>query len=152
MPVPPPAASAPQPTDGAAFAPQQWQPRTPSGAMYYALGFIAFLPVPVLGLLIAAIVMVSTYRSSQRQGGLAAENGRRAANWGLTVIAVMVVVVLWIVVLGLLSDGGPWAAPYAPITLFFALGTTHTVVVIIGIVRANAGGVFNNKLALNLLR
>jgi uncharacterized Tic20 family protein len=120
--------------------------------MYYALGFIAYIPIPFVGLLIGAIVMVATFSSSQKKGGLIAENGRRAANWGLTVIAVMVVLILWVVVLATVFNGQPWSTPVGPIVMYLALGVAHLVILVMGLVKANAGTVLENKLALNILR
>lgn len=49
----------------------------------WALGFLAYIPFPLVSVLIAAIVMVCVYPSTRRKGvPLATQNARIAANWG----------------------------------------------------------------------
>lgn len=128
--------------------PTQYVPPVPTGAASYALGFLAYIPIPFIGLIVGAVVMAATFSSSQKKGGLAAENGRRAANWGLTVIAVMVVLIVWVLLLAFTQT----SSPFIPIMVYLALSVAHLVVIIMGLVKANAGKVFDNKLAIPLLR
>ncbi|PPH62067.1 hypothetical protein C5D25_08515, partial [Rathayibacter sp. AY1D7] len=88
--------SDPRPADAttpeaAPVAPPQAVPAPPTGALSYALGFLAFIGIPFLSLIVGGIVMASVYPSARRKGGIAAENARNAANWGLTVILIGVV-------------------------------------------------------------
>lgn len=127
--------------------PLAYTPRPPTGARSYALGFLAYFPVPVVGLLIAGIVMISVYPGTKRIGGLAEQNGRRAANWGITLIASIIAMILLIVVVALLKGDAA-----VPGLAYIAIAITHVVVIIMGTVKANAGKVFDNALAIPFLR
>jgi len=122
-----------------------------TGGLYYGLGFLAFIPVPFLGLLVAAIVMAANYAGSRDKGALAAENGRRAANWGLTIIAVMILLAIWVVLLATVFTGSWWSTPAGPVITFLALSITHLVVVIMGVVEAGKRRVLRNVLAIPFL-
>ncbi|WP_265522865.1 DUF4870 domain-containing protein [Oerskovia flava] len=125
----------------------------PSGALAYGLGFLAYLPIPFFSLVIAGVTMAAVYPSQRRKSPLAAENARQAANWGLTLVAAtvaMLVLVLLLVVTRPEGSTGP--GPAVPLLLIFPLGVAHLVVVIVGLVRANQGTVFRNPLAIPFLR
>ena len=55
-----------------------------NGTIAWALGFLAYIPVPFLGLVVAGITQLVVGLGQRKHGGLAAVNGVRAANWGLT--------------------------------------------------------------------
>ncbi|MCM6762911.1 DUF4870 domain-containing protein [Rathayibacter sp. ZW T2_19] len=138
---------------------QQAQPvqsAPPTGAMPYALGFLALTGLPFLSMLVAGIVMAAVHSSSRARGGVAAENGRRAANWGLTVILVTVLTLVGhFVLLFALTADAPSTSFYPigiPITLFGVLCVVHLVVIICGLVTANRGRVLRNPLAIPFLR
>ena len=64
--------------------PAGYRPPPPNGTVAWALGFLAYIPIPFFNVLIAGVAQVIAGRKQRKHGGLAAENGRRAANWGLT--------------------------------------------------------------------
>jgi uncharacterized Tic20 family protein len=131
------------------------QPAVPAtGALPYGLGFLAYIPVPYLSLLVAGIVMASVYPSQKRKGGLAAENARHAANWGLSLIAYMVLNVLFFAVMVATRDeySRGFFPVGIPVLIFLALGIAHLVVIIMGLVAANKRTVFHNRIAIPFLR
>ncbi|BAU33190.1 uncharacterized protein MalAC0309_2348 [Microcella alkaliphila] len=80
--------------------------RVPTGQKSWALGFIAWAPLPVLPLIGAAIVMMAVRPSAERSGhAVAAENARHAANWALTVLTVLVALALYVAVLAVAGNG-----------------------------------------------
>jgi uncharacterized Tic20 family protein len=135
-----------QPTEqppSTAYAPV---PMTPTGRMSWMLGFLAYIPIPVLGMIVAAIAMVAANGSAKRTGQpVAIENGRRAANWGFTVLVVMALCALYVLVLVVAApDVG--SAGFFPIGLslvvFLVLSVVHVVVTIAGTVISGRGRVF----------
>jgi uncharacterized Tic20 family protein len=134
-----------------AYAPAAASPST--GTANYAFGFLAYIPIPVVSLLVAAIVMIAMRPSAIRKGGVAAENGRRAANWGLTILTVYVIIAIAEIILGISFAGSHGFFPIgSPVLLYFALGIAHLVVTIAGTVTANRGKVFDNRIAIPYFR
>lgn len=122
--------------------------------MSYGIGFLAYLPAPFFSMIIAGLVMAALYPSQKRHGGIAAENGRRAANWGLTVVGVMILIAgsfIWLSIAGQTESGLARAAGI-PLACYFVLSIVHVVVILIGFLRANRSRVFYNPLAINFLR
>ncbi|PPF68718.1 MULTISPECIES: DUF4870 domain-containing protein [unclassified Rathayibacter] len=142
--------------EAAPVAPPQAVPAPPTGALSYALGFLAFIGIPFLSLIVGGIVMASVYPSARRKGGLAAENARNAANWGLTVILIGVVTLGAHVVLLFAASDTPLAKDFypigIPITLFAVLWLVHFVLIICGLVKANQREVFRPRIAIPFLR
>lgn len=105
-------------------------------------------------MIVAGLVMAAIYPSQKRHGGLAAENGRRAANWGLTIVALMIVIAGSFVWLSIAGENDPDLARGAliPVVSYIGLSIVHVVVILIGLVRANRSQVFNNPLAIPFLR
>jgi len=105
-------------------------------------------------MIVAGIVMAVVYPSQKRHGGIAAENGRRAANWGLTIVALMVVIAGSYVWLSLAGEHDVSLARAAgiPLASYIVLSIVHVVVILIGLVRANRSQVFNNPLAIGFFR
>lgn len=132
------------------------QPTAPpaTGALPYGLGFLAYIPIPYLSLVIAGIVMASVYPSQKKKGGLAAENARHAANWGLSLIVYMVLAFLvFAVLLATRPEGSTGFFPVGiPVLVFFALGIAHLVVIIMGLVAANKRTVMRNRIAIPFIR
>lgn len=129
-------------------------PATPRGAVSYGLGFLAYLPAPFFSMIIAGLVMAALYPSQKRHGGIAAENGRRAANWGLTVVGLMILIAgsfVWLSIAGQTESSLARAAGI-PLACYFVLSIVHVVVILIGFLRANRSRVFYNPLAINFLR
>jgi uncharacterized Tic20 family protein len=115
-----------------------------SGRFSWALGFLAFIPIPYLGLAVAGIVMWATYPARSRNPNpLVRENARHAANWGITVLLAVALIFSCFVVLMTME----WArtAGFFPIgwtvLVFAALAIVHFVVTIAGTV-AGATRVF----------
>jgi uncharacterized Tic20 family protein len=132
------------------------QPIAPpaTGALPYGLGFLAYIPIPYLNLVIAGIVMASVYPSQKKKGGLAAENARHAANWGLSLILFMVLSFLLFVVLLVTrpEDSTGFFPVGIPVLVFFALAIAHLVVIIMGLVAANKRTVLRNRIAIPFIR
>lgn len=125
----------------------------PTGALAYGLGFLAFLAVPIVTVMIAGIVMVAVFPAQRKKGGLAAENGRRAANWGLTINALMILVLaslgsLWLI----FGDSREFFPVGTPIIFYVVFAVTHVSVCILGVAKARAGEVFDNRLAIPFLK
>lgn len=125
-------------------------PRPERGLLPWALGFIALLPIPAVGLLAAGIAMAACYPSQRSRGLLAEANARRAGNWGLTMVALTVVVVAVVVTIfttQLLPDrtlpGGLDQVVLGLVAVqTFGLGLLHLIMVLIGTLKASGGGVF----------
>ncbi|KQO10443.1 hypothetical protein ASF06_09795 [Agreia sp. Leaf244] len=126
----------------------------PTGALAYGLGFLAYIPIPYLSLLVAGIVMAAVYPSQKTKGELAAENARQAANWGLSLIAYIVLDFLFFaIMLATRGDDSTGFFPIGiPVVLFFALGIAHLVVIIMGLVAANKRTVLRNRIAIPFMR
>jgi uncharacterized Tic20 family protein len=141
----------PQPYPPAAYQ----QPLAPpaTGALPYGLGFLAYIPIPYLNLIIAGIVMASIYPSQKTKGDLAAENARNAANWGLSLILYMVLDILFFVILLVSNGDSTGFFPVGiPVVIFLALGVAHLVVIIMGLVAANKRAVLRNRIAIPFMR
>lgn len=119
------------------------------GTIAWALGFLAYLPIPVVGLLVAAIAQVVVGLRQRRYGGLAAVNGVRAANWGLTQLCWPVLMVIT-VALGALtgtpsSGGGITFTPlmntltFTMLGLLFLVALMEAIYAIVGTVLASKG-------------
>lgn len=61
-------------------------PPARTGTAAWALGFLAYLPIPFGNLVIAGLVQLVAGLAQRKHGGVAAVNGVRAANWGLTLL------------------------------------------------------------------
>lgn len=132
------------------------QPLAPpaTGALSYGLGFLAYIPIPYLSLVIAGIVMASVYPSQKKKGELAAENARNAANWGLSLILYVVLDFLFFIILlvNQNEDSTGFFPVGIPVLIFLALGIAHLVVIIMGLVAANKRTVLRNRLAIPFMR
>lgn len=131
-------------------------PRPATSALSWALGFLAYIPIPFLNLVITGIVMAAVYPSVARKGprSLAAANARSAANWGLTLITVMLVLVIaFIALMSALSGRSVGFFPIgSPVVVYLVLSIAHLVVTIVGTVKATRGSAFRNPLAIPYLR
>lgn len=128
------------------------QPAT--GTVSYGLGFLALIPVPVVSIVIAGLVMAGQYAGQMAKGKVAADNGRRAANWGFTLLCgLLLVLILMPVLVAVASTNSRLAGlPLVPIVLYLMLGILHLVIVVWGVVVARRGGVFQNRLAIPFFR
>jgi uncharacterized Tic20 family protein len=131
-----------------------------TGTAAWALGFLAFVPVPVLGQVAGAIAMAVSYRTQRRKGAVAAENARRAANWGLTYLTVTVVLFVTVAAMGVYintidDEAARRDAGVAPLTLlglWLLVTVLHVVLVAIGTAKAAGGRIFNNPIQISFLR
>lgn len=123
------------------------------GALPYGLGFLAFLPIPFVNFLVAGVAMAAVRGRQRRRGPVAAENARHAANWGLTLIAVLVLLVGLAVILAnvLPPRPGEFQVALLPIAGVLVFGVLHLVVIIRGLTHAGRGEVFVNRLAVPFL-
>lgn len=120
-----------------------------NGTIAWALGFLAYLPVPVLGLIVAAVAQLVVGLGQRKHGGLAAVNGIRAANWGLTQLCwpvLMVIAVLIGVLTGTPGEGGGVhfhpvmeVVAFTMLGLFFVVGLLEAIYAIVGTVVASKG-------------
>ena len=152
------------PTPSAYAAPEAYSAgpsKPPAGAVAWGMGFLAFIPIPVVGSLVTAVVMMAVGNGQKGKGELARRNGVAAANWGFTYLAATIVLVGGAVLTLVLSTGGAggpvpqWASATAFTLLavwLFPLQIAHLVVTIMGVVKASSGTVFANRVALPLLR
>ena len=122
---------------------------TRNGTVAWALGFLAYIPVPVLGLIVAGVTQLIVGLGQRKHGGLAAVNGVRAANWGLTQLCWPVLMALTIL-LGVLTgspgeSGGVTLPPVMEVVAFSMLGLyllvslAEAVYAIVGTVMASQG-------------
>lgn len=144
------AARGPVPGTYAPGAP--YVPAAPTGTLSWGLGLLAYLPIPLVSLIIAGIAMAAAYPSQRRRSPVAAENARRAANWGLTLVLVCVLMIGAVVVLALSLGPTPGDRALLPFVLIFPLAVTHLVLVVRGMIRARRGEVLATRLAIPFLR
>jgi uncharacterized Tic20 family protein len=116
-----------------------------SGGLAWALGLLVFAFFPFLSSVLAGIVMAVVGRSQRSKGPLAAENGRRAANWGLTYLMSTVVLIgTHFAVLFIFQDRIPNS--FFPMGIFVtawaAISLLHVIVSIAGLIVAERGRVF----------
>jgi uncharacterized Tic20 family protein len=144
--------SASQPAPGgfpgrpSAPAPVPGRPR--NGTIAWALGFLAYLPIPFLGVIVAGIVQLCVGLAQRRHGGLAAANGVRAANWGLTQLCWPVLMATTLTLGALTGSPGESGVTFTPVMnalvftmigLYLVLGIAQLVYAIIGTVQASGG-------------
>lgn len=112
--------------------------RPPAAALAWGLGLLGLLLLPFVNLVISGIVMVAVGLHQSRAGGLARVNGRRAADWGLTVLVIAIpCTVVWVVALTIRASGFfPWDLA---VIVWLLLGVVNLVVAVVGLVQA-AGG------------
>lgn len=102
--------------------PPQQVPYRPqrNGTIAWALGFLAYIPFPIVNFIVTSLVQLFVGLAQRKHGGLAAKNGVRASNWGLTQL---VILLAWIVAVILVDTLLDWPAkdPYGSTTD----GTAH---------------------------
>lgn len=120
--------------------------RPPSGGLAWGLGLLVFAFLPFLSSLLAGIVMAVVGRAQRSKGPLAAENGRRAANWGLTYLVSTVVLIGSHFAVLIIADGRIPTDTFFPIGIFItvwaAISLLHVIVSIAGLIAAERGKVF----------
>ena len=122
-----------------------------NGTIAWALGFLAYIPVPFLGLVVAGITQLVVGLGQRKHGGLAAVNGVRAANWGLTQLCwpLLLAISMTIGVLtGSPSPSGGGGIVFTPVMngvvftvlgLYFLVAVMEVVYAIVGTVKASKG-------------
>lgn len=112
--------------------------RPPAATLAWGLGLLGLIFLPFVNLLVSGIVMTVVGLSQSRAGGLARTNGRRAADWGLTVLVILVpCIALWVTALTIRAEGFfPWGIS---VIVWAVLGVLNLVVSIVGLAQA-AGG------------
>ena len=128
----------------------------PTGRYAWAVGFLAWIPIPFVGLLLAALVMAVVYRTGRLKGSaLCTENTRRAANWGLTVLTISLMRVVYFIAVANLVPGATQAGFFplgAVVIVYIVVVLAHTVIAIAGTVVAGRGRAFNPRIAIPFLR
>lgn len=133
--------TAPIPTNSRPFA----------GTSAWASGFFACIPIPLLSSIVVGIIMLVVSLSQRKKGGVAAQNGVNAANWGVLQLAIPLLFFATMTV-GLLTGektetgvrmhGGMKAALLAIGILWLLTSVVHLVVTIIGTIKARNGETF----------
>lgn len=120
------------------------------------MGFLIFIPIPFLSALAAGVAMPAVRGTTLRGGDVARENGRSAANWGLTFLLVSTgLLVLHFVLLFALTGGGGVRDFFPlgiPITCYLVVCVLHVVLTIIGTARAAAGRIMRVPFSIPFLR
>lgn len=119
------------------------------GTVAWALGFLACLPIPMVNVLIVGVVQLVVGLAQRKHGGLAAVNGVRAANWGLTQLCwpVLLVITMTVGLLtgtpsgtgGVVFDPAMNAVVFGVIGLWFVVGILELVYAVVGTVQAHRG-------------
>ena len=127
-----------------------------TGQKSWALGFLAWIPIPGVGFLIAAIAMLAVYPATKRkQLPIATENARRAANWALTMLTLIALsfatmITIAVVVPGS-NTGGFFPIGYG-VFGFGIVVIAHLIITIAGTIVAGKGRVFKNWFSIPYLR
>ncbi|MFI8777902.1 hypothetical protein ACIGH6_12570 [Brachybacterium paraconglomeratum] len=141
--------AAPHPESAAGPVPSYAAVRPePRGTIAWALGFLAYVPIPFVNVLVAGITQLVVGLRQRRHGGLAAENGVRAANWGLTQLCWPVLMAVSLAVGALTGEHSETGVRFAPVMeavvvavviLYFVLGLMQLIYAIVGTVQASRG-------------
>jgi flagellar biosynthesis protein FliR len=117
-----------------------------SGAVAWGLGLLAIVPFPFVSAVAASVTMAAVGRAQRKNGSIAAANGRNAANWGLTYLALSVALIaVHFLVLHLFTQGAPQTHFFPigiPITIWGLVSLVFVIVCIVGLSRSNKGAVF----------
>lgn len=125
-----------------------------TGRYGWALGFLAWI-LPFVGLLLAAIAMSLAYSRARFKGSaLCTENARRATNWGLTILVLALLCILYVVVVtNTVPDATQGFFPVGAVVIaYIVIVLAHTVITIAGTVKAGRGKVFNPGIAIPFIR
>lgn len=139
--------------------PYQVPPPGQKGTAAWALGFLAYVPIPIVAQIMTGLIMAGVYPSHKKRGPVAHANARNAANWGLTYSVLTVVFIgLAILFAALITNGGSTTAsggitalPLIPIGLWAITSLMHVIVTITGTVTASRGAVFRFPLAIRFI-
>lgn len=145
--TPPQQSQPPQPPRDRRSVPHPHQPQPhpaapPTGTLAWALGFLSFIPIPFFNLVIAGITQTIVGMRLRKKGGVADENGRRAANWGLTlltwfVLALLCLSPIW--AMGIASGGEPVRPPTVLNVLAFSALALYVILCLVQVVYSTVG-------------
>ncbi len=116
-----------------------------TGRTPYLLGLLAWLPIPFFSVLIAGIAMAAAYPRQRKLSAHAAENARRAANWGLTyALGMTLSIATALITFAATASSNPDAAPWQMLSILpiFGWGAMHLVIIIVGLTCTSRGEVF----------
>lgn len=113
-------------------------PAAPRGALPWGLGLLGLLFLPFANLVVSGVVQAIVGIRQRRLPGIAGANARLAANWGLTVLLIDVVcMVFWVIALSIRAQGFfPWGLT---IIVWAVLGVLNLIASILGLTQALAG-------------
>lgn len=139
--------------------PYQIPPPGQKGTAAWALGFLAYVPIPVVAQIMTGLIMAGVYPIHKKRGPIAHANARNAANWGLTYSILTVVFFgISIAFAAILTNGGSTTAsgetailPIFPLALWALMTVLHVIVTITGTVKASRGTVFRFPLAIRFI-
>jgi uncharacterized Tic20 family protein len=126
----------------------------PTGRLSWALGFLAYIPIPFFSLLIAAVAILVTARTRRRSADqLVRGNATNAANWALTILVVIGLCAVYFAVMVSIEEFR--TAGFFPIgaviIVFFVLAIAHLIVTVAGTIAATTR-VFRAPIAIPFLR
>ncbi|RUR01792.1 DUF4870 domain-containing protein [Labedella endophytica] len=139
--------------------PHEVPPPGYKGTGAWALGFLAYVPIPFIAQIMTGLIMAGVYPTHKKRGAIAHANARHAANWGLTYSTLTVVLILLAIgFAALITNGGSTTAsgsvtalPLIPLGLWMLVSLVHVIVTIIGTVQASRGAVFRFPLAIRFI-
>lgn len=126
-------------------APQPGPPAAPPERveiLAWAGGLAVLLCVPYFVGMLAGLLMVLIGLTTRRKGPLTAENGRRAANWGLTfgLVSVVTAGVFFAMLFGSEDPNAYSGLPLGtPPIIWLAFAAVHLVLTIIAMARGGSG-------------
>lgn len=108
----------------------------------WGIGLLVFTFLPFVSGILAGTTMLIMGRMQRTKGPLAAENGRRAANWGLTYLLASVLLVgAHIAVLFAVQYSTTFFPVGIPLTIWGVITVAHIIATIVGLVMANGNKV-----------
>ena len=126
----------------------------PTGRLSWALGFLAYIPIPFVSLLIAAVAIMITSASRRRSPNpLVRGNATNAANWALTMFVVVGLSVVYFAITVSVPEfrSSGFFPIGAVVIVLLVLAVAHLVVTIAGTVVA-ATRVYRAPIAIPFLR
>lgn len=130
-----------------------------NGTGAWALGFLAYVPFPIVAQIMTGLIMAGVYPIHKKRGPIAHANARNAANWGLTYSILTVVFFgIALVFAAIVTNGGTMTVPFEasipaiiPLALWLLMTVVHVIVVIVGTVKASRGTVFRVPFAIRFI-
>ncbi len=126
----------------------------PTGRLSWALGFLAYIPIPFVSLLIAAVAIMATAPARRRSvHPLVRGNATQAANWALTIFVVFALCVVYFAVTVSIEElrTAGFFPVGAVVIVLGVLALAHLVVTVAGTI-ASATRVYRAPIAIPFLR